>query len=84
MSKTSRNLRAFSWGKFSWTEMICAKKLRFFNSGPCDNDDGDPVCMLVSAPWGDNDYQSAFQGCPLCPLLPNFPTFLKKKRRETL
>ena len=25
MSKTSRNLRAFSWGKFSWTEMICVK-----------------------------------------------------------
>ena len=27
MSKTSRNLRAFSWGKFSWTEMICVKKI---------------------------------------------------------
>ena len=26
MSKISRNLRAFSWGKFSWTEMICVKK----------------------------------------------------------
>ena len=35
MSKTSRNLRAFSWGKFSWTEMICVKKLTFCNSGWC-------------------------------------------------
>ena len=33
MSKTSRNLRAFSWGKFSWTEMICVKRLTFCNSG---------------------------------------------------
>ena len=32
MSKTSRNLRAFSWGKFSWTEMICVKKLTLCNS----------------------------------------------------
>ena len=32
MSKTSRNLRAFSWGKFSWTEIICVKKLTFCNS----------------------------------------------------
>ena len=32
MSKTCRNLRAFYWGKFSWTEMICVKKLTFCNS----------------------------------------------------
>ena len=32
MSKTSRNLCAFSWGKFSWTEMFCVKKLTFCNS----------------------------------------------------
>ena len=32
MSKTSRNLRAFSWGKFSWTEMICVIKLTLCNS----------------------------------------------------
>ena len=30
MSKTCRDLRAFS--KFSWTEMICVKKLTFCNS----------------------------------------------------
>ena len=29
MSKTSCNLRAFSWGKFSWTEMICVKNWHF-------------------------------------------------------
>ena len=29
MSKTSRNLRAFSWGKLSWTEMICVKNWHF-------------------------------------------------------
>ena len=34
MSKTSRNLCAFSWGKFSWTEMICVKKLTLCNSAP--------------------------------------------------
>ena len=27
MSKTCRDLRAFYWGKFSWTEMICVKKI---------------------------------------------------------
>ena len=27
MSKTCRDLRAFSWGKFSWTEMICENQL---------------------------------------------------------
>ena len=32
MSKTCRDFRAFSWGKFSWTEMICVKKLTFCNS----------------------------------------------------
>ena len=30
MSKTSRNLRAFSWGKFNWTEMICVNKLTLY------------------------------------------------------
>ena len=34
MSKTSCNLRAFSWNKFSWTEMICVKKLTLCNSAP--------------------------------------------------
>ena len=32
MSKTCRILCAFSWGNFSWTEMICVKKLTFCNS----------------------------------------------------
>ena len=32
MSKTCSDLRAFSWGIFSWTEMICVKKLTFCNS----------------------------------------------------
>ena len=29
MSKTSCNLRAFSWVKFSWTEMICVKNWHY-------------------------------------------------------
>ena len=29
----SKTLRAFSLGKFSWTEMICVKKLTLCNSG---------------------------------------------------
>ena len=33
MSKTCRDLRAFYWGKFSWKEMICVKKLTCCNSG---------------------------------------------------
>ena len=37
MSKTCRDLRAFYWGKFSWTEMICVKKLTLCNS---DSDEG--------------------------------------------
>ena len=32
MSKTCRDLHAFYWGKFIWTEMICVKKLTFCNS----------------------------------------------------
>ena len=32
MSKTPCNLRAFPWGKFSWTEMICVKRLTLCNS----------------------------------------------------
>ena len=32
MSKTCCDLRAFSWGKFGWTEMICVKKVTFCNS----------------------------------------------------
>ena len=32
MSKTCRDLRAFYWGKFSWTEMICVEKLTLCNS----------------------------------------------------
>ena len=32
MQKTCRDLPAFSWGQFSWTEMICVKKLTFCNS----------------------------------------------------
>ena len=44
MSKTSRNLRAFSWGKFSWTEIICVKKLTFCNS------DRQPDCQQVGDP----------------------------------
>ena len=32
MPKFSRNLRAYSWCKFSWTEMICVKKLTLCNS----------------------------------------------------
>ena len=35
MAKTCRDLHAFSWGKFSWTEIICVKKLTFCNSGHC-------------------------------------------------
>ena len=51
MSKICRDLRAFSWGKFGWTDMICVKKLTFFNSddGDGNNDDGDDDD-------GDDDY----------------------------
>ena len=58
MSKTSRNLRAFSWGKFSWTEMICVKKLTLCNSesmpvhdvlGKGPEDDGQALTCVTGA-----------------------------------
>ena len=43
MSKTCSDLRAFSWGKFSWTEVICVRKLTL-----CNSDYGPPSAADVT------------------------------------
>ena len=69
MSKTSRNLRAFSWGKFSWTEMICVKNWHYATLN---------LCTLMR---GENSCRHRWAGRPILDTLPTI--ILIEKLLET-